>query len=68
MQQHAGEHMLAGCVHRQLNGYTIGLHLGKENSTIDMDLPDGRTHLTAEEIGALETLVNRRVQQDDPIR
>lgn len=68
MQQHAGDHMLAGAAWQLFGGVTIGLHLGKENSTIDMDLPGGRTHLTAEETEALETVVNRRVQQDDPIR
>ena len=68
MQQHAGDHMLAGAAWQLFGGVTIGLHLGKESSTIDMDLPGGSTHLTAEEMEALETLVNRRVQQDDPIR
>ncbi len=68
MQQHAGDHMLAGAAWQMFGGVTIGLHLGRENSTIDMTLPDGRTHLTPEEIAALEDTVNRRVQQDDPIR
>ena len=68
MQQHAGDHMLAGAAWQLFGGVTIGLHLGRENSTIDMDLPGGRTHLTEEEITELETLANRRVQQDDPIR
>ena len=68
MQQHAADHMLAGAAWQMFGGVTIGLHLGKENSTIDMDLPDGRTHLTAEETERLEDLVNRRVQQDDLIR
>ena len=68
MQQHAGDHMLAGAAWQMFGGVTIGLHLGKENSTIDMTLPDGRTHLTPDEIAALEDTVNRRVQQDDPIR
>ena len=68
MQQHAADHMLAGAAWQLYGGVTIGLHLGSEDSTIDMDLPGGRTHLTAEEIDTLEALVNRRVQQDDPIR
>ena len=68
MQQHAGDHMLAGAAWQLFGGVTIGLHLGRENSTIDMTLPDGRTHLTPDEITALEDTVNRRVQQDDPIR
>ena len=68
MQQHAGDHMLAGAAWQLFGGVTIGLHLGKENSTIDMTLPDGRTRLTPSEIETLEDTVNRRVQQDDPIR
>ncbi len=68
MQQHAGDHMLAGAAWQLFGGVTIGLHLGRENSTIDMTLPNGRTHLTQQEIETLEDTVNRRVQQDDPIR
>ncbi len=68
MQQHAADHMLAGAAWERYGGVTIGLHLGKEDSTIDMDLPGGRTHLTREEIDTLEALVNARVQADDPIR
>ena len=53
MQQHAGDHMLAGAAWQKFGGVTIGLHLGKEDSTIDMTLPDGRTHLTPDESAAL---------------
>lgn len=68
MQQHAADHMLAGAAWQLLGAVTIGLHTGQEVSSIDMTLPGGRTHLTAEEMETLETLVNHRVQQDDPIR
>jgi len=68
MQQHAADHMLAGAAWQLYGGVTIGLHLGKDVSSIDMDLPGGRARLTEKEAEALETLVNRRVQQDDPIR
>ena len=68
MQQHAADHLLAGAAWQTLGGVTIGLHIGKEESSIDMDLPDGRTRLAQEEAEALEDLVNQRVQQDDPIR
>lgn len=68
MQQHAGEHMLANAAYRLLGGSTIGLHLGSEVSTIDMTLPDGRTHITADELRALEDDVNARIQRDVPIR
>ena len=68
MQQHAGEHILAGAVHRLLGGHTVGLHLGKEDSSIDVDFPDGRTHLTAAEVALLEDDVNDHIQRDVPIR
>ena len=52
----------------KLGGVTIGLHLGAEDSSIDADLPEGRTHLTEEEIRLLEDTVNARIRADAPIR
>ena len=68
MQQHAGDHMLAGCLYRTFRGHTIGLHIGHADSSIDVEFPDGRTHLTAEEIDALEDMVNGIIQKDVPIK
>ena len=68
MEQHGGEHMLAGAVWEKLHGTTIGLHLGQEDSTIDVQLPEDRTHLSEEEICLLEETVNERIRQDAPIR
>ena len=68
MEQHGGEHMLAGAIWEKLGGTTIGLHLGKEDSSIDVSMPDGRTHLTEEEIRMLEETVNARIRLDAPIR
>ena len=68
MEQHGGEHMLAGAIHEKLQGTTIGLHLGQEDSTIDVALPGERTHLTEEEICLLEDTVNERIRLDAPIR
>jgi alanyl-tRNA synthetase len=68
MEQHGGEHMLAGAVWEKLGGTTIGLHLGAEDSTIDVTLPDERTHLTEDEITLLEDTVNDRIRLDAPIR
>jgi len=68
MQQHAGDHLLAGAVWQTLQGVTVGLHTGEEDSSIDIEMPGGRTRLTDAERNALETLVNQRVQRDDPIR
>lgn len=68
MQQHAGEHMLAGCVYRQLGGHTIGLHLGHCDSSIDVELPNGRTNISNGELKALEDEVNAHIQADEKIR
>ncbi len=68
MQQHAGEHMIAGAVWRLYGGVTIGLHLGADFSTIDVTMPNGETHLTAEQIRAVEDEVNADIQRDVPIR
>ena len=68
MEQHGGEHMLAGAIWEKLQGTTIGLHLGAEDSTIDVALPGERTHLTEEEILLLEDTVNERIRLDAPIR
>ena len=53
MEQHGGEHMLAGAIWEKMKGVTIGLHLGAEDSSIDVTLPEGRTHLTEEELSTL---------------
>ncbi len=68
MEQHGGEHMLAGAIWEKLGGTTIGLHLGKDDSSIDVSMPDGRTHLTEAETEMLERLVNVRIRADAPIR
>ncbi len=68
MEQHGGEHLLAGAVWLHLHGTTIGLHLGKEDSTIDVSFPDGRTHLTDDEIELLEKQVDRWIRLDAPVK
>ena len=68
MQQHAGEHIMAGCLHQLYGGFTHGLHIGQAFNTIDVTMPDGRLRLTEEEITQLEALANQRIQQDAPMR
>ena len=68
MEQHGGEHMLAGAIWEKLGGTTIGLHLGQTESSIDVSMPDERTRLTEEEIVLLEDTVNERIRLDAPIR
>ena len=68
MQQHGGEHMIAGAVYKLTGGMTIGLHLGAEVSSIDVQFADGSTHMSAELIAQVEDYVNERIQMDAPIR
>jgi len=68
MQQHGADHVLAGACWELFGGVTIGLHLGEAESSIDMTLPGGRTHLSEAELERLETLVNARIQRDEPVR
>ena len=68
MEQHGGEHMLAGAIWEKFGGTTIGLHLGQTESSIDVAMPEERTHLTDEEITMLENMVNERIRMDAPIR
>ncbi len=68
MQQHAGEHMLAGCIHRLCAGRTIGLHLGADDSTIDVEFANRDMRVPENMLDALEDDVNSRIQADEPIR
>ncbi|MCR4620918.1 MAG: alanyl-tRNA editing protein [Clostridiales bacterium] len=68
MQQHAGEHILAGVMYRYYGAYTTGLHLGALDSTIDCVMPEGRMHLTQEEKAFVEAEVNRIIRSDAPIK
>ena len=68
MQQHAGDHMIAGALHRLMGGVTIGLHISSDVSTIDVAMPQGVTRISDEEIRMIERDVNEHIQRDVPIR
>ncbi len=68
MQQHAGDHMIAGTLHRLMGGVTIGLHISEEVSTIDVAMPEGVTRISDEDIRRIELEVNERIQRNVPIR
>jgi alanyl-tRNA synthetase len=68
MQQHAGEHMLAGKIHKRLGGHTIGLHLGADVSTIDVELPGSEMRVPENVLDEIEDAVNADIQRDLPIR
>lgn len=63
MQQHTGEHIISGIVHRRFGYENVGFHLGKEEVTMDYDGP-----LTPEELRSVEYEANQVVAENREIR
>lgn len=63
MQQHSGEHMVSGVIHRKYGYHNVGFHMGRDLITIDFDGP-----IPPEDLPAIEAEVNRAVWQDLPLR
>ena len=55
MQQHTGEHMVSGVIHRRYGAHNVGFHMGIESITIDFDVV-----IPPEDLPAIETEVNRK--------
>jgi alanyl-tRNA synthetase len=63
MQQHSGQHLLSA-IFVEMYGYqTVSFHLGKESSTIDLDVPA----VSAEQIAAAEQWANQTVFENRAI-
>ncbi len=56
MQQHTGEHMISGLVHRRFGYDNVGFHLGEDYCTMDFNGP-----ITKEELKEIELEANRGV-------
>lgn len=63
MQQHTGEHIVSGLIHRRYGYHNVGFHVGKDTVTIDFDGPIAPTDLHE-----LEEEANRVVWQNLPVR
>ncbi|WP_404347121.1 DHHA1 domain-containing protein [Sutcliffiella horikoshii] len=63
MQQHAGQHLLSAAFEELFSYKTKSFHLGKEVSTIDLDINE----LTEQEVLEAETLVNRIILENRKI-
>ncbi len=63
MQNHSGEHLLSGLVHRTYGYRNVGFHLGDGDVTVDFD-----GELDREQLDELETAVNRAIAENVPIR
>ncbi|MDO4260725.1 MAG: alanine--tRNA ligase-related protein [Eubacteriales bacterium] len=62
MQQHTGEHMVSGIVHRLWGYDNVGFHLGAEETTLDFN-----GELDQEQILQTELLANRAVWENLPV-
>lgn len=60
MQQHSGQHLLSASFERHLAAPTVGFHLGREASTIDLEIPD----LSWDEVWLVEDEVNTVVWEN----
>ena len=63
MQQHSGEHILSGLIHKKFGYHNVGFHVGKEAMEVDFDGP-----ITWEELLELELAANEAVWRNLPIR
>ena len=63
MQQHSGEHMVSGIIHRRYGFHNTGFHVGSEIITIDFD-----GVIPAEDLPAIEAEANGAVWQDLPVK
>ena len=62
MQNHTGEHLLSGLIHKAYGYDNVGFHLNDTLVTLDVSGP-----LTAEDIAALEEKANRAVYENREI-
>ena len=61
MQQHSGEHLLSGIVHRRFGYDNVGFHMGADWVTIDFS-----GVLTPEELRSVEQEANAAIWRDIP--
>ncbi len=63
MQNHSGEHIFSGTVHRLYGLNNVGFHMGEDCMTVDFD-----GELSAEELRLAEDEANAAVRENLPIR
>ena len=63
MQQHTGEHIVSGIIHRRYGYHNVGFHMSTDVITIDFD-----GVIPAEDLPAIEAEANQAVWQNLPVR
>ena len=62
MQQHTGEHILSGALHRLFGAENVGFHIGSPYVRMDTSIP-----LTPEQLAQAEAEANAAVRADTPV-
>ena len=62
MQQHTGEHIVSGIIHKLFGAHNVGFHMGADTVTIDFDTP-----VPAEMLPQIEAEANRAVYENLPV-
>ena len=62
MQNHTGEHMISGTIHRRFGYHNVGFHMGNTSVTMDFDGP-----VAPEAVAEIEAEVNSLIWQDLPV-
>ena len=62
MQQHTGEHILSGALHRLFGAENVGFHIGSPYVRMDTSIP-----LTAAQLARAEAEANAAVRADTPV-
>lgn len=63
MEQHTGEHILSGTLHRLFGAENVGFHIGDPAVRMDTSIP-----LTDDQLARAEEEANRVVRADQPVR
>lgn len=63
MEQHTGEHILSGTLHRLFGAENVGFHIGSPAVRMDLDRP-----LTAAQLAEAEAAANAVIRADAPVR
>lgn len=63
MQQHSGEHIVSGIIHKTYGYHNVGFHMGAEVVTIDFDGP-----IPQEALQSIEDEANAAIWENSPVK
>lgn len=63
MQQHSGEHIFSGLLHRKYGYHNVGFHLGADTVTVDFD-----GEVDDAGLREIERLANEAIWRNDPVQ